>query len=422
MKLLNKTLRSYIIYSFSILLVTIPLFYFTVKSVLLHSVDRSLRTQLHDIRSNLYTVQNQDELAAWSKLDKDITLAPSDEIFRDDIYTVYHENKRHRDQDPYREIAGTINVGGKNYKLIISSSLVENEDLLGSILIVQTILLILLMAGMLWINQIISKKIWQPFYVALNNMQQYELSKNTSLAFKQSGTDEFNELNKAMKNLFDRNYEIYLQQKEFTENASHEMQTPLAIFQGKLELLMQTTPLNEDQAALISELEDTNLRLVRLNKSLLLLAKIENNQYTQTEVVNVTALTKKLVSQLGDYAGRHKITTIIENYADDLIIKANNSLIEILINNLLSNAIRHNVHDGKIIIEINKNQLQVKNTGQPAALNDQKVFNRFHKESSNTGSENTGLGLALVKKICSIYKYEINYTFSEGIHCFELTF
>src|SRR4029077_14458056 len=127
----------------------------------------------------------------------------------------------------------------------------------GSILLVQTILLILLMAGMLWINQIISKKIWQPFYVALNNMQQYELNKNTSLAFKQSGTDEFNELNKAMKNLFDRNYQVYLQQKEFTENASHEMQTPLAIFQGKLELLMQTTPLNEEQAALISELEDT---------------------------------------------------------------------------------------------------------------------------------------------------------------------
>jgi len=420
MKLLNKTIRSYLIYSFTILLVTIPLFYFVVKSVLLHAVDKSLKTQLRDIRSNLSSIHSQDELETWSKLDKDINLSSANENFQDYIYTTYRFNRRHHGQDPYREIAGPISVGGNLYRLVISSSLVENEDLLGSIVLVEGILLILLMAGMLWINQRTSQKIWQPFHRALNNMQQFELNKHTELPFLPSNTDEFNELNKAIVNLFNRNHETYLLQKEFTENASHEMQTPLAIFQTKLDLLMQTSPLSEDQAELIHALETTNHRLIRLNKSLLLLAKIENDQFRPTESINIMNLTKRLTDQVKVHAAEKGIA-IVENYIGSPLVKANNTLIEILVGNLLSNAIRYNVENGEIILTLEENSLDIQNTGQGSPLQADKIFDRFHKENqSSSNAESTGLGLAIVKKICDLYQYRIQYSFANNMHRFEL--
>lgn len=422
MKLFNKTLRTYLIYSFAITLVTIPLFYFVVRSVLFHSVDKSLRTQLQDIRSNLSEIHSQSELAVWAKLDKDISLSPADESRRDKIYTTYRFSERHHEQEPYREIAGTITVDGKLYKLVISISLVENEDLLGSILLVQTVLLVSLIGGILWINQRTSKKLWQPFYVALKNMQQFELNRQTDLFFKESTTDEFNELNKAIKNLFSRNYEIFQQQKEFTENASHEMQTPLAIFQSKLELLMQTSPLTEDQAHLINTLDDTNRRLIKLNKSLLLLTKIENSQYEPVEGVSVVSLCDRLVRQFRPYADRKGIT-IRESYQGPLTANVNNTLLEILIGNLLSNAIRYSIDNGQVVVKVEKNTLVIQNTGIPNALPAEKIFNRFHKQGSLPGNEDsTGLGLAIVKNICAHYHYAVSYSYADGWHTFQVIF
>jgi len=422
MKLLGKTIRAYSAFSFTIFLVTIPLFYFVVRSVLLHAVDKSLRTQLRDIRSNLSSLHSQEDLAIWSKLDKDILLAPTDREMPDHVHTAYRYNKRNAEQEPYREIEGTIHFDGKMYKLIISSSLVENEDLLGSILAVQAILLVLLMAGMLWINQKISKKLWQPFYTALGNIQQFELNKQADLPFKNSDTDEFNELNKAIRNLFSRSYEIYLQQKEFTENASHEMQTPLAIFQNQLELLMQTSPLTEEQALLIHSLETTNRRIIRLNKSLLLLAKIENNQYQSVEEVNIAQLTGRLVEQYQAHADEKGIS-ISEKYSGAPLQGVNVMLMEILLGNLLANAIRHNVHNGAITVTVDDHSVAIQNNGVAGPLNIEKVFDRFHKQNSSPeATDSTGLGLAIVKKICALYRYRIHYSFQEDLHTFKIIF
>ncbi|MFI5152182.1 MAG: sensor histidine kinase [Chitinophagales bacterium] len=419
MKLLNKTIRSYLIYSFTILLVTIPLFYFVVKGVLLHAVDISLRTQLRDIRSNLSAIHTASELAIWSRLDRDISLAESAGSAKDSIYTIYRFSRRHREQVPYREIAGSIGVGGKWYRLVVSISMVENEDLLGSILLVQTVLLILLMAGILWINRSISKKIWKPFYVALHNMQQFELSKNASPPFANSEINEFNELNHAIQNLFSRNYESYLQQKEFTENASHEMQTPLAVIQGKLDLLMQTNPLTEEQMGLILGLESSNQRLSKLTKSLLLLTKIENNQYDVVEEVEMVSMLRKLVEQFRILAEKMEIH-IEERYDDQVFLQVNRALIEILATNLISNAVRHNHFKGEMRVMLEKDRLIVENTGGQARLNEEKIFGRFYKESVE--NESIGLGLSIVKKICDLYYFQINYQYVQGIHRFQVRF
>ncbi|HVY73639.1 MAG TPA: HAMP domain-containing sensor histidine kinase [Puia sp.] len=421
MKLLNKTTRSYLVYSFVILLITIPLFYFTIKSALLHAVDRSLKTQMRDIRANLSDIHSQNDLEAWSRLDKDIRLLKGATRSSDTISTVYLYNGRHREKEPYREISGTISVEGNLYTLIISSSLVENEDLLGSILLVETLLLILLMGGVLLINRATSKRIWKPFYVALNNVKNFELNKNSNAEFKKSDIEEFEVLNKAIYNLFSRSYETYLQQKEFTENASHELQTPLAIFQNKLELLMQTTPLTEEQAGLIQDMESTNLRLGRLNKSLLLLAKIENHQFGDEELVNVTTLAVGIVQQFSEQASEARIS-IKETYKNALTVKANRSLVEILIINLLTNAIRYNRTPGEITIAIDNTTLAVCNTGINTPL-DEKIFERFYKADSNINhTEGTGLGLAIVENICRLFDFRLAYGFKDNLHCFTVDF
>jgi len=429
MRLNNKTIRNYLFYSCLIFLLTIPLFYFAIRSVLLHAVDKSLKSQLKEIRSNLDGIHSQDELAAWSRLDKDIQLEPAGAPIKDTIYSTTRYSPKHGGQEPYREIAGTITVEGRIYRLVVCSSLIENDDLLGSILLVQSIVLVMLIGGILWINQKISKRLWQPFYVALRNMQQFELNKQTDLPFLSSTTDEFNELNKAIGNLFSRNLEMFQQQKEFTENASHEMQTPLAIYQSKLELLMQTSPLSEEQAGLINVLDDTNRRLIKLNKSLLLLTRIENNQYQSTDEVEIAALSKKLVRQSRIHAEARNIT-IYEELNAAIRVRANRVLMEVLIGNLLSNAIRYNIDNGVISIRTDRNMLIIENTGTYVPLQSDKIFNRFYKQAGqmsvqgrmdNRGyEESSGLGLAIVRNICTLYHYTIDYAFIEGRHVFRL--
>lgn len=422
MKLNNKTIRNYLFYSSIIFLLTIPVFYLVMRSVLLHSVDSSLRSQLREIRSNLNEIRSREDVAMWSRLDKDISLSPAGGEQKDSIYTINRYNSRHSEWQPFREIAGMINIKGESYQLIIRSSLVENDDLLGSILIVQIGVLIILIAGLLWINQRISQKLWRPFYVALKNMQAFEPNKQSDLEFIDSTTDEFNELNKAVRHFFIRSTESYQQQKEFTENASHEMQTPLAIFQSKVELLMQTAPLSEEQAMLIGALDETNRRLIKLNKSLLLLTKIENNQYHATEAVSLAPLCERLIQQFHPYAEEKRLF-IQARFDANTSVFVNPTLIEILIANLLSNAIRYNRQDGEIMLTIDKNSLTIENTGIFQSLNAEKIFDRFHKQTGPAGTEDsTGLGLAIARNICALYNFRIDYSFDNSWHQFRVGF
>jgi len=209
MKLLARTLKSYLIYSFTLLLVTVPLYYFLVKRVLIHSVDKSLRAQLRAIRSNLNGSISTADLQVWSKLDKDIHLEKAGNYFKDSIYTAYIKTHAH-DEDPYRQIMASLEINGQYYKLTISTSMVENEDLLGTIVLVEALLLIGLMGGMLWINSSVSKKLWAPFYETLSRIREYEFNKHATIRLKETNTSEFTDLNRSLENLLNKNYKSYL--------------------------------------------------------------------------------------------------------------------------------------------------------------------------------------------------------------------
>ena len=420
MKLLTKTIRSYLLYSFVVLLIAVPLFYGVVRHMLLTSVDRSLRSQLSDIRASLFSIRSVEELQTWSKLDKDIQLEPRIDCPADSLYTTYIQKGPHlNDPDPYRELATCIQVQGKNYRLVISSSLIENEDLVGSIVIVEMVLLVLLLGGMIFINQRNSKKLWAPFYASLHTIHQYQLNKQSAVHFNKEDTLEFDDLNRALQNLLKRNQEAYQAQKEFTENAAHEMQTPLAIFQGQLELLMQTSPLTEDQAGIIESMESNNRRISRLSRSLLLLTKLRNDEYHPIEPVPVDEIAQKFAISYKPQIDKKRIK-LIQLYPHPLTVPANLALMEILLSNLISNAIRHNVEHGLIEIHSLPDTLIIKNTGSPEPLDPDKMFQRFQKQGSE--QEGFGLGLAIISKVCELSGFQIDYRFIDDLHQFRICF
>ncbi len=199
----------------------------------------------------------------------------------DSIYTIETLSPDPSHLFPSRELRSHFLVNQEFYSLEIITSLADKNILIKRIIGIIVILLIFLLLGLLWINQALTKKIWQPFYKTLSSLKSYRVDKQPDLKPVVSSVNEFSDLNQAIKILTETNYQAYQSQKEFTENASHEMQSPLAVFQSKLELLMQTSPLSERAGTTITDLASASKRMLRLNKTLLLITKIDNDQFLE---------------------------------------------------------------------------------------------------------------------------------------------
>lgn len=418
MKLLNYTVRSYIIYSIILLLISVPTFYFAIDYIIKRTVDENLINQKNGILANLALIKNEEELYAWEKMDKDIDITPAKYPVKDSLFTSPFSEPGEELADA-RYLVTTVRIINKDYQLTIRTSLVESKDLLESIILVQAVLLTLLLLGLIIINRSISKRMWRPFNDTLTQLKNFDLGKQKSLQLERNRITEFNSLNETVNHITRKNVDIYQSQREFTENASHEMQTPLAIFQAKLELLMQTSPLSAEQAGFMEELANASQRMNRLNKSLLLLTKIENNQFIDTEIVSIKNMAEKFVEQYKSQADKRNIT-IQTKYAEDISVDANKSLIEILLSNLLSNAIRHNIKNGSINIICEKQRMIIENTAQGKSLETNKLFQRFQKQSPDDSS--IGLGLEIVKKITDLYHFTVTYRFTGNYHSFTIHF
>jgi signal transduction histidine kinase len=297
-------------------------------------------------------------------------------------------------------------------------SLVENDDLVIAIGSVQVAISILLSIGLLLLNRSLSKKLWKPFYKTLDQLKAYDLDKNESILFEKSNVVEFDDLNKTVSSLTKRNREVFLQQKEFIENASHELQTPIAIFQSKLDELMQSPSLASREAQTLGELEATAQRMARLNKNLLLLSKIENEQFLNTENIDLSEIINSQLSVLKPLAQLENINIVTS--IQSFHLKTNPTLIEVLLTNLFHNAIRYSPKNEDITISLNDHTLIVSNKGKPLKMDVSKMTDRFAKESTDPGS--TGLGLAIVRKICDRYFYDLKYAYANHSHNFTINF
>lgn len=295
----------------------------------------------------------------------------------------------------------------------------EDRYLIISIITGLTVLFfVLLLIGFIILNRRMSRKLWQPFYKSLEDIRHFELHRQQPIQWEQTDIQEFNDLNESLQKLIDGNIEIYRQQKEFADNASHELQTPLAIVQTKLELLLQNKSLTADQYNLIGDIQNALSRVGRINKNLLLLAKIENSQFMDQETLNMSEIVHQSISDFEGFAAE-KGLTIVAEVDEDAWISGNKILVEILVNNLLTNAIRHASGSGNLTVTLGKTSFKLSNPGTNSLASNQ-LFKRFTQASAQ--AQGTGLGLALVDQIAKRYGWQVEYEFTRGNHQFKVIF
>lgn len=276
----------------------------------------------------------------------------------------------------------------------------------------------LMLTGFILLNRRISKDLWKPFYNSLAQIRNFDLNKHKKINFESSDIDEFDELNHSLDKLIGSSVAAYNQQKEFADNASHELQTPLAIIQSKLDLLLQSKSLTSEQYDIIEDALKASARVARINKNLLLLTKIENSQFMEKERINLSALLQNAISLFSNFS-EDKNLVQEARITEGIFIEGNHLLVEILVNNLLTNAIRYSPVNGTITTQLTNNNLTISNTGS-TPLNQEQLFKRFGTTSTQTPG--TGLGLALVKQISSRYGWSIEYSFNYNQHSFSLHF
>jgi signal transduction histidine kinase len=251
----------------------------------------------------------------------------------------------------------------------------------------------------------------------LSELKTFNLSDNKAFPLKPNTVDEFDELNKVVHSMSSRVKNDYQHLKSFTENASHEMMTPLAVITSKLDMLIQDETLKPEHYEQINDIYSATGKLSRMNQSLLLLVKIENNLIEDAELLSLDILISQKIKQFQELISAKELTVI--ETIEMRKVMVSKYLIDILLNNLFSNAIRHNINNGKVTINLTDAHLVFQNTGSNHALNAGTLFERFQKGKK---SEGVGLGLTIVKNICSVYSWHINYSFENSLHTFQIVF
>lgn len=303
------------------------------------------------------------------------------------------------------------------YRVTIQNPIYETEDLSEVVFMIFTGLLIALVLALLLVNYWLSNRLWQPFYQTLTTLGTFKINETEPLVFAPTSTQEFQTLQQNLDQLTCLVRQEYSSLKTFTENASHELQTPLAVISSNLEQMLQAPNLTPAQLEQIGGLLDTTGRLAKMNQTLLLLTKIENRQFGTPERVDFSQLLgEKLM--LWEPLMQHKGLALHQQISPGVEVLVNPHLADVLLNNLLSNAIKHNIAAGEITIALNSEKLMIRNTGRAPTVSMAQLWERFRKDSPNPDS--MGLGLALVAKICETSGLRVSYDFEEGWHRFFL--
>jgi len=418
-KLFYKTQKAYMLFSLLVLTISAPVFYLLIEGMYEEDIDETLVLHQKEFMTYHAPGLRESEIAVWNRVSRDLKIeAATFPIPRDSVFQQFYYDTLDQENEPYRVLLSPVLIQGKPYHLRVRLSMVESEDLITGIVSLFLVIMVLLLTGLYLITRYFSKKLWQPFYDTLQQIEHFEIDKSSALHLPETSVEEFQRLNAALHKLAARNSLIYKSQQEFIENAAHELQTPLAIFQAKLETLMQQ-PLTPEQADVLLSLSESASRLNRLNKNLLLLSKIDNENYAGKETIRLKDLLEKMLEFFTEQAREKYISVRLDTEAPGEA-SSNPVLAEIVISNLLLNAIRHNIENGVLTVSLEKNALSVSNTGPSSGLHADKLFLRFSR--SGTISHGSGLGLAIIKKIADLNGWKISYAYRENLHVFTLVF
>ena len=333
--------------------------------------------------------------------------------YRDTL--MYMQNEK--DYEPVRLLESYFEQDGNFYRVKVITSMVEEDDLVKELFFSLLWLYIGLILSIIVLNNVLHRRVWKPFYKLLSRLGNFNIEKDTQIKTEPTGIDEFRLLNSRVEKLLRKWTDTYKSQKQFIENTSHELQTPLAISINKLELLVEKDGLNEQQVAEVAGVISNLERLTRFNRSLLLLSKIENQQYPEMEPVEFNQLVKQVAAELEDLAAHRNMRLEIH---DPVLLqhRMNRDLATILLSNLLKNALLHGEKGGLVSVEFQQKEIRISNPGtQP--LDQESLTSRFQTSGKSSGS--TGLGLAISKAIADRFGIRLSYSYT-GKHVFSLNF
>lgn len=425
MKLLTRTTLAFLAYAGLVLLGGTFVFYFVMRALNQRDVDEALWLRQQQVQRQLAALPAATNLPQLLLLDADLTLrpAPAGPARPAQLRTVVGYDSLEHEPLPQRQLDAPLRYRGRAYRLLLRRSLVENDELLSGLATAQTILMALLLGGMLLLQAALNRRLWRPFYATLAQLKAFRLDAQPAapLAFAPSSTSEFRELNAALTQLLAHSQGTYRSQREFTENAAHELQTPLAILRAKLDLLLQAPGLTEEQATYLDATLAVTARLARLNRSLLLLARLDNPApAAPPATVDLAAAVQAQLGQLHEQfdAAGLRLHLALAAHVPGAVPPA---LLDVLLSNLFTNASRHNIPGGEVWITLTPKFLRVENTGRPQPLPAGQEFARFRR-AADSPAGGLGLGLAIARQICQSQGWVLGYAYGAGRHTFQVDF
>ncbi len=416
MKLLNLLTTLYLLLTLATLLVGGVFIYQKLESEIDFELGMELERQIDAFAGRI--AQGIDPEALQSER-LEIKVLPfemeEEELsLRDTI--AYHDPMNREEKQ--LKASKSVKIDGRHYRISYFNLVVETEDITETVVYTMLIVLIAQLLAIVFFFRSISNRILRPFQHTLEKIQQFSFQKNQPLILAQTNIREFAQLNQFLERMSAKLLKDYRQIKEFSENISHEIHTPSAVVRGKLEHLMNLE-ITEEQAHLIHSAYQNNEKIHRIVKSLALLAKLENEEFEKPEPVNLTQLIQTNLEMLQELIQLRGIE-LQSAISKPITVPMHPHVAEVMITNILSNAIKHNQANGWIKVELTEKELVVQNSGKTLQAKPEDLLGRFQKESQNPDS--VGLGLAIVQQICKTYGFDFSYESESQVHVMRIQF
>lgn len=424
-KILDQNLRYFVFYSLVIFLVLVPTYYVLVDMVWLDELDENnqIVAQRVVFGINKLNVPPEDlerSLDLWSKIHSTVEIVKLQNLIaeNDTAYTVEEENIYQIDEiNRFRVLSKVVLINGEKYQLIVKTNIEEVEEIILYLSIAAFFFFIALIIGFLFLNKKITNVMLIPFRDTLSKLRNFSVDESMPVDFLSTHIIEFEELNLALADLIGRVRSSYQSQKKIFEDASHELQTPIAVAKSKLDLLLQENGLTINQYELIESVNRSLGRISYINKNLLLISKMNNQHFDVSKLLCFTDILLDALEQLSESLNDKKFSKNIDQ--KKIFVIGNKFLIETLLYNLLVNSINHSNPKDKVEICLSDGILKVSNSGV-SSLSTDILFKRFSNPSDKNLSG--GLGLSIVKDVCDIHGWSINYEYKSSLHIFTVNF
>jgi signal transduction histidine kinase len=417
MKLINKFTIWYLAITILVFFVGGVIVFYSIQSEIEHEVSRRLHRDIDHVANQIKNGMPVDSVSKGNISITELDFNASLVAFHTSDSMV-NDSKHFRPIDRRFGVEASYKIDGKHYLISSYNFIAEPDEIFEGILDSLGVTLLILLVLVWLVSRLLSRQILSPFNKTLKTIQSFSLKQKKRIKLSPTTTNEFKVLNQFLEKMTNKALDDYRSLKEFSENASHELQTPLAIIRGKLELLMET-PINEQQASFISGIQNAVQKLSSLNHSLILLTKLENQEYDVTQRVDFSVVIKNLLSSFAELIEMKSIL-LTSKIQEGVTLTLSHVLADILFTNLLSNSIRHNYSNGSIEVELDTSRLIIRNSGEAPTVPTEELFKRFKKSRQN--SESTGLGLAIAKQICDLHGFTIDYKYSQPFHIIQINF